>query len=113
LFDPNFDKYIDIDYKIGNFVIKRTDTENVIVTIPRGMLDLNIGARSKSKSAIQKMGSHMMFFSDTIIRVISPEGFDTLLKIGENKADQLQIVSQCRLDNFNPKEFVHDHALMQ
>ena len=27
--------------------------------------------------------------------------------------DDLKIISQCKLDNFNPKSFIDDHAILQ
>lgn len=84
IFSPDFDFFIDIDYKMGNFVIRKAEDESIFKRIPQGLINLNIGTKGKSKVAIQRQGSRMMFLNERILRIISKEGFDVLLDIGDD-----------------------------
>jgi len=61
MFSPNFKYFLDIDYKMGNFVIRDSFDESIYCVIPSGLINLKIGTKGKSKVAIQRRGSHMMF----------------------------------------------------
>jgi hypothetical protein len=52
VFSPDFTYFIDVDFKIGNFVIRHSKDETIYKVIPRGMINLNIGNKGKSKVAI-------------------------------------------------------------
>lgn len=47
LFCPNFERYIDVDFAKGNFVIRHTDsTVKDIIEIPKSLLGLSVVTES-------------------------------------------------------------------
>ena len=112
LFEPNFNRYIDVDYAKGNFVIKSVDRSDKKrdwpdeLVIPKSLLSLSIKVESDAESmkelviqnedSIRAIAKRMHFFKKNMIRIINSEGIDTLYDLSTQK-----IVVFSKRDNLN------------
>jgi hypothetical protein len=55
----------------------------------------------------------MMFLTENTLRIISKYGFDVLIDITENGKEEMNIISNCKIDNFYPELSLSKHAIME
>ena len=108
LFSPSFDRFIDIDFIKAEFVIKQSKDENVVARIPAGMITISFKGRNKSEAAISALASRIRFHSENEIQIITKEGLDCILNY-----DTQIVQSVAAVDNFDPDDFSHPHALLE
>ena len=107
MFSPSFDRFIDIDFNHAEFVIKSSKDSKVVARIPGGMINISFKGRNKSEAAIGALASRIRFHSETEIQIITKEGLDCILNY-----DTFQVQSVAKVDNFDPDDFSHPHALL-
>jgi hypothetical protein len=108
LFSPSFDRFIDIDFGNATFVIKSSETESVVATIPAGMISISFKGRNKSEAAISALASRIRFHSADEIQIITKEGLDCILNY-----ETLKVQSVAAIDNFDTDDFTHPHAILE
>lgn len=123
LFSPNFTYYIDCHFINGNFVIKDTLTETTYCNIPNALLSLSETGAGNAQDYVSKLAKRIMFVSENKLRIINKEGLDVIFKLQEythiskkgvtKQKAGLKIVSYCKIDNFDPNDFNHNHAILE
>lgn len=113
MFEPNFNRYIDVDYAKGHFVIRSVDRSSKArdwpdeLVIPKSLLSLSITVEStqfeskkelviQNEESISAIAKRMHFFSKNMVRIVNSEGIDTLFDL-----KTLKIVAYSKRDNLN------------
>ena len=104
LFSPSFERFIDIDFRTAEFVIRSSKDERVVARIPSGMLSVSFKGKHKSMEAIPALASRICFFSESQIRVMTKEGLDCILDY-----EKMILVSATAVDNMSVNDFDHPH----
>ena len=60
-------------------MIRDSDTQEIVRSIPDGLISISFKGKNKSEAAMIAMASRITFFSDTQVRIISKEGLDCIL----------------------------------
>ena len=108
LFSPSFERYIDIDFRTAEFVIRASKDERVVARIPSGMISVSFKGKHKSMEAIPALASRICFFSESQIRVMTKEGLDCILDY-----EQMILVSATAVDNMSVNDFDHPHFYLE
>ena len=72
------------------------------------MVSISFKGKNKSADAIAALASRIRFHSEDEIQIITKEGLDCILNY-----DSLVVKSVVAIDNFDPGDFSHPHALLE
>jgi len=103
MFTPDFEYYLSVDMKGGEFVIKSTATGKIYRRIPKTLFRTAVrGKRNNMRGIIQLM-KQLILMNDHRIRVLTKDGIDCIYNFMTEKTETF-----CKVDNWSQtKQYKH------